>query len=276
MEQDPLGLGDMARGTGRLAGAMKGGLWCWQWRTSDRPPRPCGRWRWPDRSFSLRMLDHQVAGDVTDGEHGLMWFAVVVVNSSGPWEVVDLSTIYQKGGIPPTGRPIPAATFAIKLWRNPIGTGDDGVSDPWKIAGVGDTAGMTFDRRYAQRLFGERRYTAARRRPAHHRGGYADGQGGSAYLGDAPLLLAPTTTRPTGKAGRPSDLIAADPTEVYAVLLLARTLQRRGRHSEAGSWLRRRCDGLTRGRTVLPSASDDRICRIGSGRRRDLCCLIDR
>ena len=123
-----------------------------------------------------------------------------------------------------------------------------------------------FDRyRYAQRLFGERRYTAAAReldRLITEEREYADGQGGSAYLGDAPLLLARAYyhSAQLGKAEQAArDLIAADPTEVYAVLLLARTLQRRGRHGEAGSWLRR-LDAMgydTWSAQFSPVASDD-------------------
>lgn len=103
-----------------------------------------------------------------------------------------------------------------------------------------------FDRyRYAQRLFRERRYTAAARELefliADERE-HADGQQTAAYLGDAPLLLArayyhSAQLEKSEQAAR--GLIETDPTEVYAVLLLARTLQRRGRHAEAGTWLRR-------------------------------------
>jgi tetratricopeptide (TPR) repeat protein len=115
--------------------------------------------------------------------------------------------------------------------------------------------GMTvFDRyRYAQRLFSERRFTAAARELEHlltdqRAGGDAGdsegsgGSGGSAGLGDAPLLLARAyyQSAQLGRAETASRaLIEADPTDVYAVLLLARTLQRRGRHAEAGTWLRR-------------------------------------
>ena len=103
-----------------------------------------------------------------------------------------------------------------------------------------------FDRyRYAQRLFGELRYTAAARELdllITEEREYADGQNTGAHLGDAPLLLARAYyhSAQLGKAEQAArDLIEADPTEVYAVLLLARTLQRRGRHAEAGTWLRR-------------------------------------
>lgn len=105
-----------------------------------------------------------------------------------------------------------------------------------------------FDRyRHAQRLFSERRYTAAARelehlladQRAHDDAGRAD----ETYsLGDAPLLLARAyyQSAQLGRAEAASRaLIDADPTDVYAVLLLARTLQRRGRHAEAGTWLRR-------------------------------------
>ena len=109
--------------------------------------------------------------------------------------------------------------------------------------------GMTaFDRyRYAQRLFSERRFTAAARELEHlltdqRAGGDGGDAEGSAGLGDAPLLLARAyyQSAQLGRAESASRaLIEADPTDVYAVLLLARTLQRRGRHAEAGTWLRR-------------------------------------
>lgn len=99
-----------------------------------------------------------------------------------------------------------------------------------------------FDRyHYAQRLFRERRYAAAARElelliaeqddAAEHTG-----------LGDARLLLARAYyhSAQLDKAEAASRrLVEADPTDVYAVLLLARTLQRRGRHADAGTWLRR-------------------------------------
>lgn len=101
-----------------------------------------------------------------------------------------------------------------------------------------------FDRYlYAQRLFRERRYAAAARELelilAEHAG--ADAHERTA-LGDAPLLLARAYyhSAQLGKAETASrHLVQADPTDVYAVLLLARTLQRRGRHADAGTWLRR-------------------------------------
>ncbi|MGA8047098.1 MAG: tetratricopeptide repeat protein [Dermatophilaceae bacterium] len=112
-----------------------------------------------------------------------------------------------------------------------------------------------FDRyRYAQRLFRERRYTAAARELEHlvmdkidmdkidH-----DTQGPPDHsepytLGDAPLLLARSYyhSAQLGRAEKAARaLVEADPTDVYAVLLLARTLQRQGRHADAGTWLRR-------------------------------------
>lgn len=130
----------------------------------------------------------------------------------------------------------------------------------------------SFDRyRYAQRLFSERRYTAAARelehlimdkhdfdkavfdkaeysRPDHERGEHQrteqdrSERSESFTLGDAPLLLARAYyhSAQLGRAEKAARaLVEADPTDVYAVLLLARTLQRRGRHADAGTWLRR-------------------------------------
>lgn len=114
-----------------------------------------------------------------------------------------------------------------------------------------------FDRyRYAQRLFSERRFTAAARELEHliadqrgsDAGDTADaGENIETYsLGDAPLLLARAYYQ-SAQLGRAEAaaraLTEADPTDVYAALLLARTLQRRGRHAEAGTWLRR-LDGM--------------------------------
>ena len=105
-----------------------------------------------------------------------------------------------------------------------------------------------FDRyHYAHRLFGERRYTAAARELEHlladqraHRD--SDASEDSYSVGDAALLLARAYYQ-SAQLGRAEAaaraLIEADPTDVYAVLLLARTLQRGGRHAEAGTWLRR-------------------------------------
>jgi tetratricopeptide (TPR) repeat protein len=114
---------------------------------------------------------------------------------------------------------------------------------------------IAFDRyRYAQRLFSERRYTAAARELEHliadqrtrDDSGLTDATyslgDATSSLGDAPLLLARAyyQSAQLGRAEVASRaLIEADPTDVYAVLLLARTLQRRGRHAEAGTWLRR-------------------------------------
>ena len=100
-----------------------------------------------------------------------------------------------------------------------------------------------FDRYlYAQRLFRERRFAAAARELelliADEMAADADGSG----LGDAPLLLARAYYH-SAQLMKAEDasrrLVEDDPTNVYAVLLLARTLQRRGRHAEAGTWLRR-------------------------------------
>ena len=105
-----------------------------------------------------------------------------------------------------------------------------------------------FDRYlYAQRLFGERRYTAAARELEHliadqraHRD--SDAADDTYSVGDAALLLARAYYQ-SAQLGRAETaaraLVEADPTDVYAVLLLARTLQRGGRHAEAGTWLRR-------------------------------------
>ncbi|MCA1782562.1 MAG: tetratricopeptide repeat protein [Dermatophilaceae bacterium] len=120
----------------------------------------------------------------------------------------------------------------------------------WKKSGaLARYEGMTaFDRyRYAQRLFSERRYTAAARELEHlisdQRDHGADAGSDETYsLGDAPLLLARSYYQSAQLARAETAaraLIEADPTDVYAVLLLARTLQRRGRHAEAGTWLRR-------------------------------------
>ena len=127
-----------------------------------------------------------------------------------------------------------------------------------KSAGLARYGGMdAFDRyRYAQRLFAERRYTAAARELEHlimdkHDDDKAERESGSdrtgSYtLGDAPLLLARAYYH-SAQLGRAEAaaraLVEQDPTDVYAVLLLARTLQRRGRHPEAGTWLRR-LDGM--------------------------------
>ena len=83
-------------------------------------------------------------------------------------------------------------------------------------------------------------------------------------LGDAPLLLARSYYH-SAQLGRAEAaaraLVEADPTDVYAVLLLARTLQRRGRHAEAGSWLRR-LDGMgydTWSEEFSPVASEEPV-----------------
>lgn len=107
-----------------------------------------------------------------------------------------------------------------------------------------------FDRyRYAQRLFRERRYTAAARELEHlimdkidHDTQSSQDRHEPYTLGDAPLLLARSYyhSAQLGRAEKAARaLVEADPTDVYAVLLLARTLQRRGRHADAGTWLRR-------------------------------------
>jgi tetratricopeptide (TPR) repeat protein len=119
-----------------------------------------------------------------------------------------------------------------------------------------------FDRyRHAQRLFTERRYIAAARELEHllaetrdasthdaitHDAMTHDAMTGTVGLGDAPLLLARSYYH-SAQLGRAEAtaraLVEADPTDVYAVLLLARSLQRRGRHAEAATWLRR-LDGM--------------------------------
>lgn len=95
-----------------------------------------------------------------------------------------------------------------------------------------------FDRyRYAQRLFRERRYAAAARE-LEFLVTEADGTG----AGDAHLLLARAyylSAQLAKSETAARALIETDPTDPYAVLLLARTLQRRGRHSEAGTLLKR-------------------------------------
>ena len=100
-----------------------------------------------------------------------------------------------------------------------------------------------FDRYlYAQRLFRERRYTAAARELEFLVAEESADGSQLIGLGDAPLLLARAYyhSAQLGKAETASrGLVEADPTDVYAVLLLARTLQRRGRHADAGTWLRR-------------------------------------
>jgi predicted Zn-dependent protease len=128
-----------------------------------------------------------------------------------------------------------------------------------------------FDRyRYAQRLFRERRYTAAARELEHlimdtydHDAREAE-RSGSYTLGDAPLLLARSYyhSAQLGRAEKAARaLVEADPTDVYAMLLLARTLQRRGRHAEAGTWLRR-LDGMgydTWSEEFSPVASEEPV-----------------
>lgn len=95
-----------------------------------------------------------------------------------------------------------------------------------------------FDRyRYAQRLFSERRYTAAARELE-----FLVAEANDPGVGDAPLLLARAyyLSAQLAKAEAAArQLVENDPTDTYAVLLLARTLQRRGRHADAGTWLKR-------------------------------------
>jgi tetratricopeptide (TPR) repeat protein len=133
-----------------------------------------------------------------------------------------------------------------------------------------------FDRyRYAQRLFRERRYTAAARELEHlimdkhaHESALPQQPNGdrieSYTLGDAPLLLARAYYH-SAQLNRAEEaarrLVEADPTDVYAVLLLARTLQRGGRHAEAGTWLRR-LDGMgydTWSEEFSPVASEEPV-----------------
>lgn len=131
-----------------------------------------------------------------------------------------------------------------------------------------------FDRYlYAQRLFRERRYAAAARELeillAEHDG--ADGAERTA-LGDAPLLLARAYYH-SAQLAKAEDasrhLVETDPTDVYAVLLLARTLQRRGRHADAGTWLRR-LDAMgydTWSEEFSPVASTDPLLAQGPARK---------
>lgn len=98
--------------------------------------------------------------------------------------------------------------------------------------------------RTAQRLFRERRFTAAARELEYllkERTTAPLSNAQDADLADAPLLLARAYYR-SGQLARVEAvsraLVEADPSDVYAVLLLSRTLQRRGRHADAGTWLR--------------------------------------
>ncbi len=91
--------------------------------------------------------------------------------------------------------------------------------------------------RHAQRLFADRRYAAAARELESVLG-HADA---ADEHGDARLLLARAyyLSAQLGRAEQASRaMLESDPTDVYAALLLARTLQRRGRHAEAATWLR--------------------------------------
>lgn len=109
--------------------------------------------------------------------------------------------------------------------------------------------------RTAQRLFRERRFTAAARELEHLLAERpllptdrpplptpATAHAEHADLADAPLLLARAYYRSNQLARAEAvcrALAQADESDVYAVLLLSRTLQRRGRHADAGTWLRR-------------------------------------
>lgn len=96
-----------------------------------------------------------------------------------------------------------------------------------------------FDRyAYARRMFDERRYVQAARELEELIAAAEDGHG----LGEAPLLLARAyyhSARLDRAADAATALLDADPTDGYAALLLARTLERQGRPGEATPWLRR-------------------------------------
>ena len=92
--------------------------------------------------------------------------------------------------------------------------------------------------RWATDLFDHRDYYTAAEILQH----LVDNHEHDAELGAARELLARAYyhSAQLGRAEKAARaLIEADPTDVYAVLLLARTLQRRGRHADAGTWLRR-------------------------------------
>ena len=90
---------------------------------------------------------------------------------------------------------------------------------------------------YARRLFDERRYTQA----AKELEGlieHADSYG----VGDAPLLLARAyyhSAQLERARTAALALLDKDPSDGYAVLLVARTLERLNRDGEAAAWHRR-------------------------------------
>lgn len=102
-----------------------------------------------------------------------------------------------------------------------------------------------FDRyAYARRMFDERRYVQAAREleDVIAAAGGADASG----LGDAPLLLARAyyhSARLGPALEAATALVEKDPTDGYAALLVARTLERQGRGPEAAGW-RRRAEAL--------------------------------
>ncbi|GAB3580951.1 tetratricopeptide repeat protein [Calidifontibacter terrae] len=97
-----------------------------------------------------------------------------------------------------------------------------------------------FDRyTYAQRLFQEQKYTAAAR---ELEGVLAEtGLNQIAGTGDARQLLARAYFH-SAQLGRAEQsaraLVAGDPTDAYALMLLGRTLQRAGRGDEGAGFLR--------------------------------------
>lgn len=101
---------------------------------------------------------------------------------------------------------------------------------------------VEYDRyRYAERLFGERRYAQAARElePLLESG---DGIG----LGDARQLHLRALFH-SAQLGRAEDaaraVLAEHPTDSYAMVVLGRSLARQGREAEAESW-RRRAEAL--------------------------------
>ncbi len=92
--------------------------------------------------------------------------------------------------------------------------------------------------RTAELLFSQRRYTQAARELESLLGEQAPAYG----VGEAPLLLARAyyhSAQLERAAQAAARLVEADGTDGYAVLLLARSLQRLGRGAEAQGWLRR-------------------------------------
>lgn len=90
---------------------------------------------------------------------------------------------------------------------------------------------------YARRLFDERKYTQSAR---ELEGVISAGEGYG--LGEAELLLARSyyhSAQLDRARQAAADLIERDPTDGYAALLLARSLDRLGRADEAATWHRR-------------------------------------